>query len=98
MGTNDFSFPIVINSPMFNPTEPRDGIPLVQPRREGGDSDENRNRITEAIALYNTMLNYFASKGYKELYNIVRISEQLEKYCLDAEWVEQVLIQPIKEI
>jgi len=97
LGTNNFSFPIVINSPMFNPTEPRDGIPLVQPGREGGDSDENRNRIIEAIALYNTMLDYFATKGYKDLYNIVRISEQPEKYWLDADWVEQVLIQPIKE-
>ncbi|WP_312635045.1 sacsin N-terminal ATP-binding-like domain-containing protein [Oscillibacter sp.] len=97
LGTNDFSFPIVINSPLFNPTEPRDGIPLVQPGREGGDSHENRNRITEAIALYNTMLDYFARKGYKDLYNIVRISEQPEKYWLDTEWVEQTLIQPIKE-
>lgn len=97
LGTNGFSFPIVVNSPMFNPTEPRDGIPLVQSVREGGDSDENRNRIVEAIALYNTMLDYFAMKGYKELYNIVRISEQSEKYWLDVDWVEQVLIDPIKE-
>lgn len=82
---------------MFNPTEPRDGIPLVQTGREGGDSDENRNRIIEALALYNTMFDYFATKGYKELYNIVRISEQPEKYWLNTEWVEQVLIQPIKE-
>lgn len=97
LGTSDFSFPIVVNSPMFNPTEPRDGIPLVQSAREGGDSDENRSRIVEAIALYNTMLDYFAMKGYKELYNIVRISEQSKKYWLDADWVEQVLINPIKE-
>lgn len=97
LGTNDFSFPIVINSPMFNPTESRDGIPLVQQAREGGDSDENKNRIKGAIALYHTMLDYFATIGYKELYNIVSISEQLEKQWLDAEWVEQELIQPIKE-
>jgi len=97
LGTNDFSFPIVVNSPLFNPTEPRDGIPLIQSERSGGDSEENRNRITEAITLYNTMLDYFATKGYKELYNIVRISEQPEKYWLDTEWVEQALIQPIKE-
>ncbi len=97
LGTNGFSFPVVVNSPMFNPTEPRDGIPLVQSGREGGDSDENRNRIVEAIALYNTMLDYFAMKGYKELYNIVRIFEQSEKYWLDVDWVEQVLIDPIKE-
>ena len=97
LGTNDFSFPIVINSPMFNPTESRDGIPLVQTQREGGDSRENRDRIIEVIALYNTMLEHFSSKGYKELYNIVRISEQPEKYWLDASWVEQELIAPIKE-
>ena len=97
LGTNDFSFPVVVNSPMFNPTEPRDGIPLVKSVREGGDSDENRNRIVEAVALYNTMLDYFAMKDYKELYNIVRISEQSEKYWLDVDWVEQMLIDPIKD-
>jgi len=97
LGTNDFSFPVVINSPLFNPTEPRDGIPLIQSERSGGDSEENKNRITEAIALYNTMLDYFAMKGYKDLYNIVRIVEQPEKYWLDAQWIEQELIEPIKE-
>jgi hypothetical protein len=97
LGTNDFSFPVVVNSPMFNPTESRDGIPLVQSGREGGDSDENKNRIKEAITLYNTMLDYLAKKGYKDLYNIVRITEQSEKHWLDADWVEQELIRPIKE-
>ena len=97
LGTNDFAFPVVVNSPMFNPTEPRDGIPLVHSEREGGDSYENKNRITGAIVLYNTMLDYFAMKGYKDLYNIVRITEQIEKYWLDINWVEQELIQPIKE-
>lgn len=97
LGTNDFSFPVVVNSALFNPTEPRDGIPLTQSERSGGDSEENRNRITEAIALYNTMLDYFAKKGYKEIYNIVRIPEQIEKYWLDVQWVQQELIEPIKE-
>ncbi|MEK4234825.1 ATP-binding protein [Paenibacillus sp. FSL H7-0714] len=97
LGTNDFSFPVVVNSPLFNPTEPRDGIPLIQSERSGGDSDENRNRITEAIELYNAMLDYFATKSYKDLYNIVKISEQSEKYWLDSNWVERVLVQPIKE-
>lgn len=97
LGTNDFAFPVVVNSPMFNPTEPRDGIPLVHSAREGGDSSENKSRITNAIPLYNALLDYFAMKGYKDLYNIVRVAEQPEKYWLDAAWVEQELIQPIKE-
>lgn len=97
LGTHDFSFPIVVNSPLFNPTEPRDGIPLIRSERSGGDSDENRNRITGAINLYNDMLDYFAAKDYKSLYNIVKISEQPEKIWLDSNWVEEVLLHPIKE-
>ena len=97
LGTNDFSFPVVVNSPLFNPTEPRDGIPLTQSERSGGDSEENRNRITDAIDLFNTMLDYFAKKGYKEIYNIVKIPTQIEKYWLDVNWVEDKLIEPIKE-
>lgn len=97
LGTNEFSFPIIVNSPLFNPTEPRDGIPLNNSEREGGDSDENQNRIVEAIRLYNTMLDYFAEKGYNGIYNIVGIPDQTEKYWLDANWVEQMLINPIKD-
>lgn len=63
MRHSDFAFPVVVNSPLFNPTEPRDGIPLIHSERSGGDSDENRKRIIEAINLYNDMLDYFATKG-----------------------------------
>lgn len=97
LGTKKFSFPIVVNSPLFNPTEPRDGIPLVQSEREGGDSDENKRRILEAVSLYNTLLDYFSEKGYKGIYNVVGIPEQAEEYWLDINWVEQTLIAPIKE-
>lgn len=97
LGTHDFSFPVVVNSPLFNPTEPRDGVPLIHSERSGGDSEENRNRIIQAINLYNDMLDYFAKEGYKDLYNIVKISAQPEKNWLDSDWVEKVLIHPIKE-
>ncbi|WCT56650.1 ATP-binding protein [Paenibacillus kyungheensis] len=97
LGTHDFSFPVVVNSPLFNPTEPRDGVPLIHSERSGGDSEENRNRIIQAINVYNDMLDYFAKEGYKDLYNIVKISAQPEKNWLDSDWVEKVLIHPIKE-
>lgn len=97
LGTHDFSFPVVVNSPLFNPTEPRDGIPLIHSERSSSDSEDNRNRIIKAIYLYNDMLDYFAKEGYKELYNIVKISAQPEKNWLDSNWVEEVLVHPIKE-
>jgi len=96
LGTSDFSFPVVVNSPLFNPTEPRDGIPLVQTERSGGDSSENMDRIEGAVSLYNTMLDYFVKKEYKEIYHIVKIPAQSEKNWFDAVWVEQEIIEPIK--
>jgi len=71
LGTNDFSLPVVVNSSMFNPTELRDGIPLVCSGRASDDSKENIERITQAAELFKTMLDYFVEKDYKEIYNLV---------------------------
>jgi len=96
LGTNDFSFPVVVNSSYFNPTEPRNGIPLNQTEREGTDSNENMNIIKGAVTLFNTMLDHFVFRGYQEIYHMVKIPVQPEKDWLDNGWIEQELIEPIK--
>jgi len=93
LGTEGFAFPVVINSSSFNPTEPRDGIPLNDSER----SNENKCIINGTVELFNTMLNYFVSTGYKNLYHAVKIPEQVTKNWLDNEWVEGNLLSPIKE-
>lgn len=94
LGTNDFSFPVVVNSPLFNPTEPRNGIHLTDKEHE--QITENKQKVMEASQLYIKMLDYYSEKGFEGIYNIVKISEQSEKDWLSKEWLEQKVINPLK--
>lgn len=94
LGTNDFSFPVVVNSPLFNPTEPRNGIHLTDKVHE--HITENKQKLIEACQLYIKMLDFFSEKSYEGIYNIVKIPEQSEKKWLSKEWYEQEVITPIK--
>ncbi len=94
LGTNDFSFPVVVNSPLFNPTEPRNGIHLTDKEHE--QITENKQKLIESCQLYIKMLDYFSEKDYEGLYNIVKIREQSEKDWLSKEWFEQKIINSLK--
>ncbi|MGF7048071.1 hypothetical protein J2T13_002577 [Paenibacillus sp. DS2015] len=94
LGTNDFSFPVVVNSPLFNPTEPRNGIRLTN--KEHKQITENKQILMEASQLYIKMVDYFLEKGYQGIYNITKISEQLDKDWLSKEWFEQEIINKLK--
>lgn len=94
LGTNDFSFPVVVNSPLFNPTEPRNGIHLTDKVHE--QVSENKQKLIEACQLYIKMLDFFAEKSYEGIYNIVKISDQPEKEWISKEWYEQEVINPLK--
>lgn len=94
LGTNDFTFPVVVNSPIFNPTEPRNGIYLTDKDHE--QIAENKQLMMEASQLYVKMLNYFLQNGYKGIYNIVKIPEQAEKDWLSKVWFEENVLNKIK--
>lgn len=94
LGTNDFSFPVVVNNPLFNPTEPRNGIHLTDKKHEQIES--NKESLIEARQLYIKMLDYFSEKDYEGLYNIVKIPEQSEKDWLSKAWVEKEIINSLK--
>lgn len=94
LGTNDFSFPIVVNSPLFNPTEPRSGIHLTD--KEHDQITENKKLMSDASQLYIKMLDYYLEKDYQGIYNIVKIPEQPEKDWLSKEWYLNEIISTIK--
>ncbi|MFC5530420.1 sacsin N-terminal ATP-binding-like domain-containing protein [Cohnella yongneupensis] len=94
LGTNDFSFPVVVNSPLFNPTEPRNGIHLTD--KEHAQVLENKQKLKAACQLYIEMLDFFTEKSYEGIYNIVKIPEQSGKEWLSNEWYEQEVINPLK--
>lgn len=94
LGTNDFSFPVVVNSSLFNPTEPRNGIHLTNIEHE--HTTENKQKLVEACKLYIEMLDYFLEKDYEGIYNIVKIPVQPDKDWISKEWFEQEVIDSLK--
>ena len=85
IGTENFHFPMVVNSFYFNPLTERDGIWLK------GETDkevqENKQLLLSAIELYKSLIEEIAELNYFHFYNVVNTKLPLisEKY-LDADW------------
>ena len=96
IGTEDFAFPAVINSPRFNPTEPRDGIFLKDV--DETETNENKEIIKEAVKLYGEFLTYISARGWGRIYNFVKVRSQKEKTWLSKEWIEKNIINQCKHM
>lgn len=94
VGTENFSFPVIINSAHFNPTEPRDGIYITD--KKSPKVDENKELIIRAYSLYTELLDYAAKKGWKKLFNIVKIKGQPERVWISKAWLEKEIIDKLK--
>ena len=74
IGTEEFCFPVVINSSGFNPNEPRNGIYLTD--KEDKVVNENKKLMLQALNMYKKLLNYAVAEKWKHIYNIVSIPRQ----------------------
>ena len=97
VGTESFSFPTVINSFKFTPTENRDGVYLGQ-----GDNDENvknQEAIEEACQLLVKMLRYAASSGWRNAHLLTKIPPiQKQNWLNPKRLAEHVIKNLIEEI
>ena len=93
IGTEDFPFPVLISSPDFNPTEPRDGVFLTCRNRAGTDDEieVNRNMIETAYQLYQQLLEYVAKEEWDGIYNITKICPYSKKDWYDEDWLEGIV-------
>lgn len=96
IGTEDFAFPAVVNSSKFNPTEPRNGIFLKDV--DEIETNENKNLMEEAVKLYGEFLSYISNRGWKGIYNFVKIRSQGEKTWLSTDWVGKNIVDECKNI
>ena len=99
IGTEDFPFPVIISSPDFNPTEPRDGVFLIcnNKSRTDNEIEENRRIIKTAHELYSKLLSYAAEKKWDGIYIITKIDCYSKKEWYDLEWLEEV-VNKCKEV
>ena len=101
VGTEDFSFPAVINSLDFTPTENRNGVYLWQSNNEANHN--NQAIIEEACALLVRLLTFVAASGWCNVHRLVEIPpiekkdwlhiEQLRN-CLKSKLIDKILQTP----
>ena len=86
VGTEDFSFPAVINSLSFTPTEDRDGVFLGQ-----SDDEANFNNqaiVEEACGLLVRLIRFAASKGWYHVHQWADVPVIQSKGWLNTEWLK----------
>lgn len=95
IGTEDFPFPVLISSPDFNPTEPRDGVFLTckNTARIDEEIEVNRSIIEKACGLYEQLLEYVAKKKWDGIYNITKVNAYGKKEWYDEEWLEEIIVK-----
>ena len=89
VGTEDFSFPAVIHSLDFTPTENRNGVYLWQSNNEANRN--NQAIIEEACALLVRLLTFVAASGWCNVHRLVEIPPIEKKDWLDIEQLRNCL-------
>lgn len=96
IGTEQFHFPVIINSFYFNPQTERDGVWLKG--KEDDEVLENQELFENALELFKTLLNEISEKAFFDLYHIVetRMPATNEKY-FDDYWYKENIQKPLRE-
>ena len=97
IGTEHFPFPVVVNNPNFNPTDPRDGIFLNHTERPNPGIEENKLIIQEAVALYLKLLKYAVESGWRNLHLLADMRSGADAFeWLDSKWCKNYILTPIR--
>lgn len=96
IGTEDFHFPVIVNSFFFNPQTERDGIWL-----KGTDDTEvieNQKLLESAVGLYRDLISRIAKEKFFNLYNIAETqTPSTDDRYFDKEWYQKSIQKPIRE-
>jgi len=98
LGTESFPFPVIINNPTFNPTEPRDGIFLNRTERPNPQIDQNKTILKEALALYLLLLDHASENDWQNLHLLAAtkiVTTELAK--MDQAWYKAAILTPMRE-
>ena len=96
IGTEDLNLPFIINSSLFEPTEPRDGISLIYDD-DNEISKLNCDLVLKAVNLYSLFLSYVEeNNNWYALYNLARVSTPKRHSWIDYEWYKTSIVEPLR--
>lgn len=87
IGTENFSFPVIINSLKFTPTEKRDGVYLGQ--NDNQTNADNQAVIEEAGELLIKLLGFAASFNWKAIYVLGEFTPIQSQDWLNSDWLRR---------
>ncbi|MBF0233025.1 MAG: hypothetical protein HQK65_08300 [Desulfamplus sp.] len=96
IGTENLNLPFIINDPLFEPTEPRDGVSLTG----GNDSDTKKNSaiIIKAFQLYSKFATYAThEEKWGNLFNLAEIKHPNKREWINQEWYEKTILNPFRK-
>ena len=100
IGTENFHFPVIINSFYFNPQTERDGI-WLKGKKDGEDKevDENQELLANAVNLFSGLISNTSKGDFFDFYNIAetRMPSTNDKYFDDL-WYKEQIQQPLRDI
>jgi hypothetical protein len=88
-GTEDFSFPAIINSSDFIPKSERDGVYLGD--KTNDDITANKQIVENACRLYSDLVDYACTARWGDLHLFAFINVPPKKDWLDFAWFKQTL-------
>lgn len=98
IGTENFHFPVVVNSFFFHPQTERDGIWLKGKKEdEDKEVEENQRLLINAVGLFENVLTNISERSFFDVYNIANTRMPLtnDKY-FDTTWYQDEIQQPLR--
>ncbi|RBW59535.1 ATP-binding protein [Tenacibaculum sp. E3R01] len=93
IGTENFSFPMIVNSFYFNPLTERNGIWLK--KENDNEVIENQNLIQEALFLYKELLEELSDKNYSNFFNVIETKVPNVEH-INKEWYREKIQIPLR--
>jgi hypothetical protein len=95
VGTEDFHFPVVVNSPDFEPHPERERLLLAGDkfdveRQEITNGGINKMILSNAVVLYSEVLSYLSDNGWKNIHLLAKGAKELpsQERDFDKDWYE----------
>jgi hypothetical protein len=98
LGSETFPFPVIINNPTFNPTEPRDGVFLTRTDRPFPLIDHNKRIVEQALGLYLSLLEYASDNDWQHLHLLAAVKPVAAQFSwLDQNWHRSAILKPMRD-
>lgn len=93
IGTENFYFPVIINFPLFEPTEPRDGVYLEE---QGEESIANQEIFKVSLDLIISLTDFAVANKWSNLYHLAKTDLPEERKGFSKTWFKTNIQKPIR--